>query len=162
MRYLANSTLLLTLTTFSMLPGFLARSAAQSAPEGQPAGTIAINANADWPAPVLLITSAELAESWLPFANHKTKLGKRTEIVTVEAIQKSFKGDDLQSRIKACITAFVGSRETRWVILGGDSTGDGGIVPDRDTVHTRMEWTDVPTDLWYVSETDWDANGDHQ
>lgn len=133
---------------------------AQETDEDSPGHTIAINANADWPASVLLITNDALAKSWLPFATHKTKLGKRTEIVTVEAIKKTYKGADTQARIKACITEFVESRETRWVILGGDSTTDGGIVPDRDTAHPKMEWSDVPTDLWYVSETDWDANGD--
>ncbi|MCB9893272.1 MAG: hypothetical protein H6839_02360 [Planctomycetes bacterium] len=130
------------------------------AQDKSPAVAIAINADAQWPASVLLITAAELADSWLPFANHKTKLGKRTEIVTVEAITKAYGDGDTPQRIKACITDFVESRETRWVILGGDSTTDGGLVPDRDTAHPRMEWSDVPTDLWYVSETDWDANGD--
>lgn len=119
-----------------------------------------VEVNTDYPASVLLITNKELAEAWEPFATHKTRLGKRTEIVTVETIKDSYEGTDIQARIKACITGYVATRETRWVILGGDSTGDGGIVPDRDTVHTRMEWDDVPTDLWYVSETDWDANGD--
>ena len=133
---------------------------AQPASKKLPANTIAINANANWPADVLLITSKDLAEAWRPFAIHKTKLGKRTEIVTVEAIQKSYEGADTQLRIKACITEFVESRSTRWVILGGDSAGSGGVVPDRDTAHPKMEWPDVPTDVWYVSETDWDGNED--
>ncbi|MBZ0136336.1 MAG: hypothetical protein K8I27_08185 [Planctomycetes bacterium] len=119
-----------------------------------------VAAGEDWPASVILITSSELAEAWQPFADHKTRLGKRTEIVTVETIKKSYEGADVQARIKACITDYVETRETRWVILGGDSTADGGIVPDRDTAHPKMEWADVPTDLWYVSDTDWDANGD--
>ncbi|MDC1142183.1 C25 family cysteine peptidase [Planctomycetota bacterium] len=133
---------------------------AQPEQKSPAADTIATNANANWPATVLLITNDALAKSWKPFAEHKTKLGKRTEIVTVEAIKKAYEGDDIQHSIKACINEFVENRETLWVILGGDSTADGGIVPDRDTVHTRMEHEDIPTDLWYVSETDWDANGD--
>lgn len=155
---LAALTLALLLVTSLTSPGPHPR--AQLAEEVPSANTIAINANADWPASVLLITNDELAKSWLPFATHKTRLGKRTEIVTVEAIKKAYKGADTQTRIKACISDFVESRSTRWVILGGDSTTDGGIVPDRDTAHPKMEWSDVPTDLWYVSVSDWDSNGD--
>lgn len=138
----------------------IARSTAQPNQRESPSKSIALNANADWPASVLLITNKALAEAWLPFAEHKTKLGKRTEIVTVNDIWEQYRGADMQARIKACITDFVDNRETRWVVLGGDSDGDAGVVPDRDTNHPRFEWADVPTDLWYVSVKDWEVNDD--
>ncbi len=111
---------------------------------------------------VLLVTSEALAESWQPFAEWKTRCGKPTTIVTVEAIEKSFEGVDIQARIRACVLAYVAEHGTRWVILGGDSGKDGQPVPDRDSVHNlgSLRYDDIPSDVWYISEKDWDANGD--
>ena len=45
------------------------------------------------------------------------------------------------------------------MILGGDSDGPTAI-PDRDTVHPQFDYQDVPTDVYYISSKDWDANDD--
>ena len=117
------------------------------------------------PARVLLITSAELAPAWSDFARWKTRQGKRTEILSTEAIAARYPGADLQAKIRACVLEHVDRRGTRWVILGGDSRpGGAGVVPDRDTKHRlhggRLSYDDIPTDLYYVTRASWDENGD--
>jgi len=110
---------------------------------------------------VLLITSAELAEAWQPFADWKTRLGKPTVIVSLDTIAKEYEGADLQDKMKACITKHRTELGTKWVILGGDSSK--GTVPDRDTFHPmsrRMFYKDIPTDVWFISDKTWNADGD--
>ena len=116
------------------------------------------------PATVLLITGEELAKAWQPFADWKTRGGKSTQILTVAHIDKTYPGQDVQAKIKACVKKHVDEQGTRWVVLGGDSLPGGkGLVPDRDTRHAlgfRLRYADIPTDLYYVTEGSWDANGD--
>ena len=114
-------------------------------------------------ADLVLITSQKLAPAWAKFANWKTATGRPTLIVTTEDIESQFEGDDLQAKIRECCLKHIQTMNTRWVVLGGDSDGDGGIVPDRDTDHSECEmlpYDNIPTDLYYISETDWDANDD--
>ena len=114
-------------------------------------------------ADVLLVTSAELAESWKAFANWKTSTGRPTKIVTTEFIAENFSGDDIQQKIRACCLKHIDEEQTRWVVLGGDSSEDAGVVPDRDTDHSdcqMLPYDNIPTDLYYISEKDWDANDD--
>lgn len=128
------------------------------------------NQPAEEPAPfllpraeVLIVTSGELAESWQDFADWKTKTGRPTKIVTTEHIEKEFEGDDIQQKIRLCCLKHIEDTETRFIILGGDSEGDAGHVPDRDTDHSEckmLSYDNIPTDLYYISEKDWDANDD--
>ncbi len=117
---------------------------------------------ANRPATVLLITSNDLSDAWKPFASWKTRLGKSTRIVTVEEIDAQYEGDDIQQKIRVCCLESIEENGTRWVILGGDSRGgQSGGVPDRDTDHSGyFRYKDIPTDIYYISETDWDANQD--
>ena len=112
---------------------------------------------------VILITSNDLKESWQPFAKWKTDHGKPTTIITTEEIDEKFEGPDIQEKIRLCVRENIDENDTRWVILGGDSLPGGkGIVPDRDTIH-RTQWgqnKDIPTDIYYISPTNWDADGD--
>lgn len=88
-------------------------------------------------------------------------MGKHTQIVTIQQIADASPGDDIQQTIRNCCLDYVQTRGTRWVILGGDSEpGNGGLVPDRDTRHRtgRQPYSDIPTDIYYISEKDWDAN----
>ncbi len=113
------------------------------------------------PATVLLITSKALAESWKPFADWKTRLGKATTIVTVQQIAQQYPGEDIQAKIRNCVQSYLANKQTRWVILGGDSQANGrGHVPDRDTPHPQQGHNDIPTDLYYLSSGTWDADGD--
>ncbi|MFK7910502.1 MAG: C25 family cysteine peptidase [Akkermansiaceae bacterium] len=112
---------------------------------------------------VLLITSPELKTAWKPFADWKNKQRRPVKIITTAAIVKDFQGADIQEKIRKCVRKNIDKHGIRWVILGGDSLPGGkGHVPDRDTVHKNM-WgnkTDIPTDIYYLSPTNWDADGD--
>ncbi|MGJ8657931.1 MAG: C25 family cysteine peptidase [Akkermansiaceae bacterium] len=112
---------------------------------------------------VLLVTSPELADSWKPFAEWKQKLGKSVKIISTDEISKQYKGLDIQEKIRLCVRDHIESHGSQWIILGGDSLPGGkGIVPDRDTQHNNM-WgkeNDIPTDIYYISPTNWDADGD--
>jgi len=112
---------------------------------------------------VLLITSSELEKAWKPFATWKGEKGKPVKIFTTEEIAKAYEGPDIQEKIRKCVRDHIDQHGIRWVILGGDSLPGGkGIVPDRDTRHHTM-WgkeDDIPTDIYYLSPTNWDADGD--
>jgi len=121
---------------------------------------------------ILLITSAELKEAWQPYADWKAQSNKQVKIITTDEISKNYQGTDIQEKMRLCVREYIDTKNTQWVILGGDSLPqskntattprNGGIVPDRDTVHVNMwgEKTDIPTDIYYLSPTNWDADGD--
>ncbi len=114
-------------------------------------------------ADVLLITSSELAESWEKFAIWKTQTGRPTKVISVDEIKENFEGEDIQQKIRQCCLKHIADSGTRFVILGGDSSDDEGCVPDRDTDHSEckmLPYDDIPTDLYYISEKNWDANDD--
>jgi len=113
----------------------------------------------------LLITSPELADSWQAYVNWKTRLGIPIRLITTAEIKAASKDDrvDMQEKIRVFVRRSIDNESVRWVILGGDSQPEGGgHVPDRDTVHQTMwgENIDIPTDIFYLSRTDWDADGD--
>ena len=112
-------------------------------------------------APVLLITADELAESWIPFAKWKTANGKLTRIVTVGQIDRDVKADSLQEKIRLFVRDHIDNHKTRWVVLGGDCLPGGkGLVPGGHTTIHAAEPSGIPTDIVYISETNWDADGD--
>ena len=127
--------------------------------EKKPAIIDALTPSTD--ATVLLITADELAKSWVPFAKWKTQNGKLTKIVTVGQIEEEFEADSIQEKIRLCVRKHIDHHETRWVILGGDCLpGDKGRVPGgHNTVH-RQEPDGIPTDIVYLSPTNWDADED--
>lgn len=112
-------------------------------------------------APVLLITGDELAEAWVPFAKWKTANGKLTKIVTVGQIREQFEADSIQEKIRLCVRKHIDEHSTQWVILGGDCLPGGkGLVPGGHTTVHRQERSGIPTDIVYISPTNWDADGD--
>ena len=113
----------------------------------------------DTPATVLLVTSAELAPSWQEFAAWKTATGRPTEILDVDGLERQ-DGEDLPAAIRRQVLQHIRARGTRFVILGGDSSPDGGVVPHRMTPHRVPLNGPLPTDVYYISEGDWDADGD--
>ncbi len=122
---------------------------------------------AEPPAPgatVLLITSERLAEAWGPFAEWKTRTGRATKVLTVKEIGDRYEGEDIQEKMRLAAVEHIEKQGTKWVILGGDSLPGGeGEVPDRDTPHVvmgRLRYDDIPSDVYFISETDWDANDD--
>ncbi len=112
-------------------------------------------------ADVLLITSEELKDAWNNFSNWKTRTGRPAKIVTVEEIKDSYSGRDVQAKIRSCCLDHIEHQNTKWVILGGDSKGRSGHVPDRDTHHAEFfKYKNLPTDIYYLSQRDWDTNDD--
>ena len=113
------------------------------------------------PATVLLVSPDELSEAWQEFADWKTQQGKSTRILKLSDIEATFEGADLTDKIRHAVHHYVSEEGTRWVILGADSGGEVGI-PDRNTIHrfNGLSYDDVPTDAYFLSSTNWDANGD--
>lgn len=108
---------------------------------------------------ILLITNSDLKLEWQPFADWKKRIGKPTTIISTTEIASTYKGNDIQQKIRACALDFINNHGTKWVILGGDSEGNGGIVPHRNTPHAAYgTYYTLPTDYYYISETDWDTN----
>ena len=112
-------------------------------------------------APVLLITADEIAKAWLPFAQWKTANGKLTKITTVGQIREKYEADSIQEKIRLCVRDHIDNHKTRWVILGGDSLPGGkGLVPGGHMTVHPMEPDGIPTDIVYLSPTNWDADND--
>ena len=111
-------------------------------------------------AELLLITGGSLAEAWVPFAEWKTRQGRATKIMTVRQIARLFGGPSIQEKIRLCVNEHIEKHGTRFVLLGGDCIPGGGVVPGGPMTFHEMEPQGIPTDLIYVSPTNWDADGD--
>lgn len=112
---------------------------------------------------ILIVTDASLSGAWNRFCQWKEKLGKPCYVVTTQEISEKYEGVDIQDEIRQCILSYSKEYNVQWAILGGDSSSEGGLVPDRDTIHTvyqSMYYKDIPSDAYYISEKSWDANED--
>lgn len=111
--------------------------------------------------PVLLVTADELAMAWVPYAEWKTKLGKATKIVTVGQIEQDYPANNIQESIRRCVRDHIERVGSKWIVLGGDSLPGGtGLVPGGHTTVHSQERQGIPTDIVYLSETNWDSDGD--
>ena len=121
---------------------------------------------------ILLITSNNLKEAWQPYADWRAETNKNVKIITTDEIAKLYTGPDIQEKIRLCVREHIDTKNTTSIILGGDSLPqsknekttpkNAGIIPDRDTIHINM-WgkkVDIPTDIYYISPTNWDADND--
>jgi hypothetical protein len=112
-------------------------------------------------ATVLLVTGAEIAAAWKPFAEWKTRNGKATKVVTVGRIEQQYDADCVQEKIRLCVRDHIDHHGTRWVVLGGDcQPGGKSLVPGGHTTVHAQEGSGIPTDVVYLSKTNWDADGD--
>ncbi|MBU1694065.1 MAG: hypothetical protein KKC51_08895, partial [Verrucomicrobia bacterium] len=106
----------------------------------------------------VIITRASLTNAFKTLANHRSSRFS-TAVLTVESITNTYAGSDAQMRIRNCISNYVASYGTLYVVLGGDNT----IVPDRDcyvSVYTDVEPA-MPTDLYYSGlDGNWNNDGD--
>jgi hypothetical protein len=110
----------------------------------------------------LLISPPSLKEAWQVYADMRAESGAEIKVVTTEEIQKKYKTGDLQNRMRLCARHHIEQYGATAIILGGDSSPDGGLVPDRDTFHKNM-WgndVDIPSDLYFISPTSWDHDED--
>lgn len=114
------------------------------------------------PPGVIIVSPSELSEAWRSYAKHRSTDARPFRVIDTAVISANYKGPDIQEKIRLCIREQIESNQTKWVILGGDSTPDGGLIPDRDTFHKNMwgEDRDIPTDIYYISPTNWDHDQD--
>lgn len=111
---------------------------------------------------VLLVSPPELKDAWQNYSDARKAQGTPIKILTTDEIAKDFEGPDLQEKIRVCARQHIDQHGFTAIILGGDSSGDAGLIPDRDTYHKNM-WghdTDIPTDIYFISPTNWDHDGD--
>ncbi len=109
----------------------------------------------------LIVTSPELAPSFQPLADWKTKKGVRTCVVSIDTILANYSGRDDAEKLRTfLIRAY--NRGTVWVLLGGDED----VIPVRYAYPTNT--SSVPSypnqqicDL-YFSDVDgqWDLDND--
>lgn len=106
----------------------------------------------DQPFDYLIITSAELAESFAPLAEWRTRRGQRTQLQTVEWIIQNSPGADIQEKIRNYIKACWLYGGAQYVLLGGDT----GIIPERQVYYVNSYLPDnrVPSDLYYADIVD--------
>ena len=111
--------------------------------------------------PILLITADSIAKSWQPYADWKTQSGRATKIITVGQIAEEYEADIIQEKIRLCVRDHIDNHGARWVVLGGDCLPGGkGLVPGGHTTVHAQERKGIPTDIVYLSETNWDADDD--
>lgn len=111
---------------------------------------------------VLLISPPELGDAWQGYAEMRGAQGTAMKVVMTDEIAQKYTHGDLQNKIRLCVREHIEKENFDTVILGGDSSLEGGLVPDRDTFHMNM-WgndPDIPTDIYFLSETSWDLDGD--
>lgn len=111
----------------------------------------------------LIITSTALASYFQPLIDWKTQTGVPASVVTTEYIYSTYPGSNNQLMIKNCIQDYYLTKNTTWVLLGGDNT----VVPDLDCYGNVNNGgtTDnyIPTDLFYAcfdNQFNWNADGD--
>ena len=111
----------------------------------------------------LIITSSTLSNAFQNLAAYRASSAGgsyKTLVVTTNTIASSYSGDDIQMKIRNCISNYVKTAGTTYVVLGGDDS----VVPDRDcyaavTSQSTYEWH-MPTDLYYSDLTGtWKASG---
>lgn len=107
----------------------------------------------------LIITSQALSNAFAALAAHRTARGLSCAIMTTEAISAGYSGADMPQKIRACISNYVASKATVYVVLGGDDS----VVPVRGCYAYCEGETELamPTDLYYSDLTGtWNADGD--
>lgn len=143
---------------FNEMAAALAYNREARAAAAPPVAALAASAGAD-DVDYLIITSQTLSNAFAALAAHRTARGLRAAIETIERIGVAYSGADIQQKIRACISNYVASRATTFVVLGGDDT----VVPDRDCYAYCEGETELamPTDLYYSDlNGTWDADGD--
>ncbi len=104
----------------------------------------------------LVITGDQLAAEFEPFLEYRTGRGLRTEMRTVEWVDRNYPGRDLQEKIRNLVKDYYEHRGLSYVLLAGDN----GIVPCRKIrVWVGNTRGDIPTDLYYADlDYSWDSN----
>ena len=113
-------------------------------------------------AKVLLVSPPKLEEAWKKYAELRKGHEVLIEVITTKEIEKNYREGDLAEKIRLCAREKIDKQGFHTIILGGDSSPKGGLIPDRDTFHENR-WgkdVDIPTDIYFISPTSWDHDGD--
>lgn len=109
----------------------------------------------------LIITSAEIAPGFYPYAVWKNQKGLLTELVLIEEILQNYSGEDPPAQLRAYLQEAYNTG-ARWVLLGGDED----VIPIRYAYHGNVISTPPLSnqqicDLYYADlNGDWDYDGD--
>ncbi len=109
----------------------------------------------------LIITSAEIAPAFYPYAVWKNQKGLLTELVLIEEILQNYSGEDQPARLRAYLQEAY-NNGAMWVLLGGDED----VIPIRYAYHGNVISTPPLSnqqicDLYYSDLTgNWDYDGD--
>ncbi len=113
------------------------------------------------PVQMLIVTNDAMAPQFQRLADHRTKLGLPTIVVTVSQVLAQYRhGLDLAETLRMYITDAYSKWGVDYVLLGGDTD----IIPARyanSTFYPPSGTTDIPADLYYAALTgNWNADGD--
>jgi hypothetical protein len=116
----------------------------------------------------VIITNNEMIEPFQTLANWKASRGLTSYIETIENIEATYSGSDLQEKIRNFVDYAYHNWGTVCVLLGGDADDpDGGPIPYRGVygrVYTSQGWVsdeDIPCDMYYGAlDGNWDNDGD--
>jgi hypothetical protein len=111
----------------------------------------------------LIVTTASLAPSFEPLAEHKTLLGIPAVIVTMETIAAQYSGIDAAQDLRFFLRDIYDGTPPTYILLAGDTP----LVPHRNCWATAEGYVDNPAaDIYYQDMNDtapgvdlWDANG---
>lgn len=109
----------------------------------------------------VIVTSANLANSFKPLSEWNTKRGVRDTIVTIESIDAQYQGGDRAEKIRNFVKYAYQNWGLEFVLLGGDE----GIVPTRDCFVGKSDGPmdpsedTIPTDMYFgCLDGTWDGN----
>ncbi|MGC9089885.1 MAG: C25 family cysteine peptidase, partial [Caldisericia bacterium] len=95
---------------------------------------------------LLIITPQEFQDTLTTFINHKNQKGILTTTLTLEYINSTFSGRDLQEKIKYAIKYALDNWSIKYVLLIGDSEK----IPPRYVAVNDGEESTLPSDLYYA------------
>jgi uncharacterized repeat protein (TIGR02543 family) len=102
-----------------------------------------------------IITSSGFVDEFQPLVDWKNRKGVRTEMATIEDIDSSYSGSDLQEKIKNFIIDMESTHGAVYFLLGGDTN----VVPHKllttEYIFGPLDGEPIPSDLYYS-----DLNGD--
>ena len=104
------------------------------------------------PGAYLLITSESLADSFQPLVDRRASQGFLGELITIEAIDSTYTGVDIQEKVRNCIKDHYDPCTPLFVALGGDES----IVPVRyclaGGVSADLYYADIDGGSWDLDE----------
>lgn len=116
----------------------------------------------------VIITNNEMTGAFQILANWKASKGLTTYIETIENIETTYSGIDLQEKIRNFVDYAYHNWGTVFVLLGGDADDPDGLpIPYRGVygkvVRSTKTYIDenIPCDMYYAAlDGNWDKDGD--